>query len=149
LKIAGLGLATFIYRQGDGRDIIRNFGHTPAIGDILEFSYITPDQFVATRMDNDLILAITGGGELRIENHFLTAQPNLAEVRLPVVPSGARPRSKTWFQSAAACPAPSTAWRETTPSMAMEERICYTPTSVMIVRVGASETISLKTATPS
>ncbi len=80
--VGGSGVDTFRYGLGDGRDSISNRNDSGEGSDILELTGgIGVDDVALRREYNNLLLRISDGGEIWIENFFLNESPSLSEIR--------------------------------------------------------------------
>jgi Ca2+-binding RTX toxin-like protein len=69
---------TFRYGMGDGRDTISNRNKSGSTTDVLELTNgITIEDVSIRRVYNNLLLQISDGGEVWIENFFLNESPSL------------------------------------------------------------------------
>ena len=80
--VGGSGSDSFRYSLGDGLETISASSNTGTAHDILDLTGgIKAENVSARRIENDLLLLITGGGEIRVENYFLQAVPSISEIR--------------------------------------------------------------------
>ena len=78
----GEGTDTFRYGMGDGRDTISNRNKSGSTTDVLELTNgITIEDVSIRRVYNNLLLQISDGGEVWIENFFLNESPSLNEIK--------------------------------------------------------------------
>ena len=73
---------TFRYGMGDGRDTISNRNNSGSTTDVLELTNgITIEDVSIRRIYNSLLLRISDGGEIWVENFFLNETPSLNEIK--------------------------------------------------------------------